>query len=576
MEELQVPEPGGEIRSVEVVKQRKWWMSVVFCGFLIFTGDSLVMLLLNFYYVQDNRSESDQNRQYRGTWTQALLQNAAFPILIPLFFVFPSPKPNTEPVSSASDPPPFLRVLLLYVSLGVLVSVYSKLYALAKLYVGWGILVSTQLILTSLFSAFINRLKFNRWIIVSIIFTLAADFFGSPAFSGTPDEDETYTYGIKAWLILIFPTLAFSLSLCLMQLGFEKVLVKTKRYASLERLSKVARIEDEEDEEEEAEEPVASELSMNPGVQRYLVAIEYIGTRFSGSQQQAKDRTVVGVLQEAFRKFTGQPVKIFCSSRTDAGVHALSNVCHIDVERVSKRKPGEVLPPHEPGVVQRAVNHFLQRNDGDVMVTDVRVSQVIIMPDIKPGSARRYFYRLLSGSDPLSILEKDRAWHVPEELDVLSMQEACRVLVGSHDFTSFRAVGCQAKSPVRCLDEFNVTEVPPTPYFPSIMERGSNLNNGDPLTCSSQTKTETAGVTTNFGETFGIRRRHCCYVVTTRARGFLYHQVRLLVGALKCVGTGELTVSDVERILEARTVSAAKPMAPASGLYLAHVKYELP
>ncbi|CAN6902529.1 unnamed protein product [Brassica oleracea] len=227
MEELQDPERGGEIRTLEV-KQRKWWISVFFCGFLIFTGDSLVMLLLNFYYVQDKRSESDQNRQYRGTWTQALLQNAAFPILIPLFFLFPSPKQKTEPVSS--DPPPFLRVLSLYVSLGVLVSVHSKLYALAKLYVGWGILVSTQLILTSLFSAFINRLKFNRWIIVSITFTLAADFFGSPAFSGAPDEDESYTYGIKAWLILIFPTLAFSLSLSLMQLGFEKVLVKTKRY----------------------------------------------------------------------------------------------------------------------------------------------------------------------------------------------------------------------------------------------------------------------------------------------------------------------------------------------------------
>ncbi|KAF2589774.1 hypothetical protein F2Q70_00041933 [Brassica cretica] len=181
MEELQDPERGGEIRTLEV-KQRKWWISVFFCGFLIFTGDSLVMLLLNFYYVQDKRSESDQNRQYRGTWTQALLQNAAFPILIPLFFLFPSPKQKTEPVSS--DPPPFLRVLSLYVSLGVLVSVHSKLYALAKLYVGWGILVSTQLILTSLFSAFINRLKFNRWIIVSITFTLAADFFGSPAFSG--------------------------------------------------------------------------------------------------------------------------------------------------------------------------------------------------------------------------------------------------------------------------------------------------------------------------------------------------------------------------------------------------------
>lgn len=233
MEEFQGPEPRSQMmsensRSLEL-NQRKWWISVFFCGFMIFTGDSLVMLLLNFFYVQDNRSESDQDRQYKGTWTQALIQNAAFPILIPFFFKFSSP--NLETVSNQTNNGWF-RVLSLYVSLGVLVSVYSKLYALAKLYVGWGILVSTQLILTSLFSAFINRLKFNRWIIISIIFTLAADFFGSPAFAGTPDEDETDAYDIKAWLILIFPTLAFSLSLCLMQLGFEKVLVKTKRYGN--------------------------------------------------------------------------------------------------------------------------------------------------------------------------------------------------------------------------------------------------------------------------------------------------------------------------------------------------------
>ncbi|KAL0694528.1 hypothetical protein Bca4012_061708 [Brassica carinata] len=226
MEEFQGPEPRGQIQSLEH-NQRKWWISVFFCGFLILTGDSLVMLLLNFYYVQDNRSENDQDQQYRGTWTQALLQNVAFPILIPLFFVLPKPKVSDQ---TNNRHPPFLRVLLLYVSLGVLVSVYSKLYALARLYVGWGILVPAQLILTSLFSAFINRLKFNRWIVISIIFTLAADFFCTPAFSGTPTEDESYTYGIKAWLILIFPTLAFSLSLSLTQLGFEKVLVKTKRY----------------------------------------------------------------------------------------------------------------------------------------------------------------------------------------------------------------------------------------------------------------------------------------------------------------------------------------------------------
>ena len=83
----------------------------------------------------------------------------------------------------------------------------------------------------------------------------------------------------------------------------------------------------------------------------------------------------------------------------------------------------------------------------------------------------------------------------------------------------------QAKSPVRSLDELNVTELPSTPYFPPLTERTwSNPNNGDPLTCSSQPKTETAGVTTN-GDTFGIRKRHRCYVITARSRGFLYHQV---------------------------------------------------
>ncbi|CAH2038445.1 unnamed protein product [Thlaspi arvense] len=354
---------------------------------------------------------------------------------------------------------------------------------------------------------------------------------------------------------------------------------------SLERLSKVAKIEgfsdEEEEEKAEAEQRQGSMIPGNARVQRYLVAIEYIGTRFSGSQQQATDRTVAGVLQEAFHKFIGQPVKILCSSRTDAGVHALSNVCHVDVERISKRKPGEVLPPHEPAVVQKAVNHFLQKNEGDVMVIDVRCVPNNYHARYK-ARERTYFYRLLSGSDPLSILEKDRAWHVPEELNLRSMQEACRVLVGSHDFSSFRAAGCQAKSPVRCLDELNVTEVPSTPYFPSITERTWNSsNNGDALTCSSQAESEVstnagALVGSTIGDSFGMRRRHRCYVVTARGRAFLYHQVRLLVGALKCVGTGELTVADVERILEAKTVSAAKPMAPAAGLYLARVKYEFP
>lgn len=354
-----------------------------------------------------------------------------------------------------------------------------------------------------------------------------------------------------------------------------------------EKPSKIAKTEDNDDGEEEIEEEQQQEqerdMNKNPRVQRYLVAIEYIGTRFSGSQQQPKFRTVVGVLEEAFRQFIGQPVSIFCSSRTDAGVHALSNVCHVDVERISKRKPGEVLPSHEPAVVRRAVNHFLQKSEGDISVVDVRSVPNDFHSRYK-AQERTYFYRLLCGPEPLSVFERDRAWHVIEELDLHAMQEACKVLVGRHDFSSFRASGCQANSPIRTLEELNVSEVPSTPYFPSIMERGLNHSNGEDLHAFSSdvemgSSSDNVEAVVSKGEThigFGLRRRHRCYVMTARARSFLYHQVRLLVGVIKCAGAGEITIPDVEIILEAKTVTAAKPMAPAYGLYLGHVKYDLP
>ncbi|XP_065869516.1 uncharacterized protein [Euphorbia lathyris] len=343
--------------------------------------------------------------------------------------------------------------------------------------------------------------------------------------------------------------------------------------------------DDEEDDQLQESSAVAEPMSPTPRIQRYLIALEYMGTRFSGSQKQLTCRTVVGVLEEAFHKFIGQPVSVSLSSRTDSGVHALSNVCHVDVERISKRKPGEVLPPHEPAVVRKAVNHFLQKNEGDIMVTDVRCVPSDFHARYK-AQERTYFYRLLSGPEPLSIFDKDRAWHVPEELDLLAMQEACKILVGHHDFSSFRATGCQAKSPIRTLDELSVTEVPSTPYFPSISERKQNSANGDDFCChkfetdvpnTSLSSTNVAGGLPDVvGLCFGIRNIHRCYVITARSRSFLYHQVRLLVGVLKSVGTGNLTSADVKKILDAKSVTAASPMAPACGLYLGHVKYEIP
>ncbi|XP_066356090.1 uncharacterized protein [Miscanthus floridulus] len=301
-------------------------------------------------------------------------------------------------------------------------------------------------------------------------------------------------------------------------------------------------------------------VARNPRAQRYLVAVEYIGTRFSGSQQQPNQRTVVGVLEEAFHRFIGQPVSIFCSSRT--------------------------LTPHEPGVVKRAVNHFLLKNEGDIMVTDVRC----VAPDFHArykALERTYHYRLLSGPESTSVFEKNSAWHISEDLDIQAMKKACSILVGHHDFSSFRAAGCQANSPVRTLDELSVTEVFPFMFFPSSVERSELESSNGSLVYSRTPDIESSGKGSDGcctssvkselenGEDFGKRSRHRCFVVTARARSFLYHQVRLMVGLLKSVGTGDLTTADVERILDAKTVTAAPHMAPACGLYLANVKYDL-
>ncbi|EFH62983.1 ATPUP18 [Arabidopsis lyrata subsp. lyrata] len=231
-EESANPEPDQILsprRSLEL-NQRKWWISVSLCIFLVLLGDSLVMLLLNFFYDQNNREDSDQDLQYQGTWLQALVQNAAFPLLIPLFFIFPSPKQNQETNNTR-----FLsfRLLLLYISLGVLVAAHSKLFALGKLYANYGVFTlisATQLTFTAIFTAIINRFKFTRWIILSIILTILIYVFGSPEFGGEPDENEEF-YNIQAWLTFA-ASVAFALSLCLVQLGFEKVLVKTKRYGN--------------------------------------------------------------------------------------------------------------------------------------------------------------------------------------------------------------------------------------------------------------------------------------------------------------------------------------------------------
>lgn len=171
----------------------------------------------------------------------------------------------------------------------------------------------------------------------------------------------------------------------------------------------------------------------------------------------------------------------------------------------------------------------------------------------------------------MSIFQKDQAWHVPEELNLVSMMEACKVLVGHHDFSSFRATGCQAISPMKTLDELHVCEMPAWPCFPSPEDRKLSPQSSEAKDLDNSTSVSMDPI---LRLKQGTQEKLRCFVVTARARSFLYHQVRLLVGTLKAVGSGALTVQDVKRILDGRDITQVPAMASACGLYLAHVKYD--
>ncbi|CAI5500159.1 unnamed protein product [Closterium sp. Naga37s-1] len=161
------------------------------------------------------------------------------------------------------------------------------------------------------------------------------------------------------------------------------------------------------------------------------------------------------------------------SSRTDAGVHALGNTCHVDIHRVSRRYPGKQVPPWVPKELTRAINHFLQLSAAEASVVAAKEVPLSFHARFQ-ASERTYLYRIhASPSFHPSIFDRNRVWHVPAHLDVHAMRAAAAALCGFHDFSSFRASGCQARSPLRSLTELSIFEVPswsaclPPPSHPS-------------------------------------------------------------------------------------------------------------
>ena len=246
---------------------------------------------------------------------------------------------------------------------------------------------------------------------------------------------------------------------------------------------------------------------------RYRVTLEYDGTPFVGWQVQAKGLSVQGRLAQAIARFSGESPMPRGAGRTDAGVHALGQVAHFDLARA-----------WPTDTVRDAVNFHLKPEP--VVVRDCAV-----VPDSFDArfsaTARHYRYRILARRAP-SALDSDRVWWVPQPLNAAAMAAAAQVLVGRHDFTTFRAAGCQSRSPVKTLDRLAVTRA---------------------------------------GEEI---------LIEASARSFLHNQVRSMVGLLKLVGEGKWTAADLATALAAANRAACGPVAPARGLYLVQVDYEAP
>jgi tRNA pseudouridine38-40 synthase len=243
---------------------------------------------------------------------------------------------------------------------------------------------------------------------------------------------------------------------------------------------------------------------------RWKLTIEYDGAAFVGWQRQINGLAVQQVVEEAIQKFCGAPAQVFVAGRTDAGVHALGQVAHVDIAKETT-----------PDKIQGAVNFHLGENRISILKVEAarddfhaRFSAV----------QRAYLYRILDRRPPPAV-EHGHVWWVSHPLDAEAMNRAAALLPGKRDFSTFRAANCQSDGPVKTLDELTATRI------------GGEIH------------------------------------VRARARSFLYHQVRNMVGTLKLVGEGKWSLDDFTAARDAADRTKGGPTAPPDGLYLTDVVY---
>lgn len=243
---------------------------------------------------------------------------------------------------------------------------------------------------------------------------------------------------------------------------------------------------------------------------RYKITIEYDGGPFVGWQMQDNGPSIQGALTDALLALSGERRVVAGAGRTDSGVHALGQVAHFDLAK-----------EFSPDSLRDGLNFHMKPAPIAVVAAERADPEFHARFD---ATAREYLYRIVNRRAPLA-LERGKAWLVHQPLDAEAMHEAAQVLVGSHDFTTFRAAQCQAKSPVKSLDILQVSRLGPD------------------------------------------------IEIKAKARSFLHHQVRSIAGTLQKVGVGSWTAKDVKAALEACDRARCGPVAPPDGLYLVRVDY---
>jgi len=243
---------------------------------------------------------------------------------------------------------------------------------------------------------------------------------------------------------------------------------------------------------------------------RYRLTLEYDGTEFFGWQRQAGQISVQEALETAIYRFSGETVVTQAAGRTDTGVHATGQVAHFDLSR-----------EWDPFRISQALNYHLKPRKVAVIVAEAVADSFEARFS---ALARHYQYRILNRR-ARPALDANRVWQVAVPLDAEAMHEAAQLILGRHDFTTFRASECQANSPIRTLDHF------------AVARQGEMI------------------------------------LITAHARSFLHHQVRSMVGSLKLVGEGKWEPAMLREILDARDRSRCAPLAPPEGLYLTKVDY---